>query len=383
MPDCVHLSRDMVRIDAGGSTCCGNTVDVRRCLSSEQPSEYCVHNRDFDGLLNGLSNTGDEVFRVSAVSCLRCEFKSVPILNKRHTAANEYISPTKKMWMDIQSIGQKGLNSKNKALTLDCNSNGYGDVVVAAWIAEGHKNTDTNVLLKASGKRAEFLQLLGQSPVSSGENVVSIGPTWSYDSRTRLTADRLAAWCTVLGLEMIWKKPPVLIGDESRNRINSRIENNKKLVVFCPRSTHTHREWPLAYWSDLYQMLVKMNCQVMVWGDDTLIDDAEPIGISWEDCAACVERASLVVGIDSAPIHFSGTVGAKCLAMLGPTTDGVFSHMPNVYCMSTEKRVMPCSGCWMWGEYYQHAACGRTCGSLSAMLPSMVFDKSAELLENA
>lgn len=383
MPDCVHLSKDMVRIDAGGSSCCGNTVDVRRCLSSEQPSEYCVPDRNFSGSLNGVSLNGRELSRISAVSCAQCDFKVIDKARQVSDGMTRYVSPTKQRWMEIHSLGRRDNESVKSHVILDCDKNGYGDVVVAAWIAEGHRESSRRVLLKANGKRADFLRLLGQTPVSEADQAVSIGPTWDYDSRTRLTSDRVAAWCTVLGLEMLWKRPSVLVSDERRQKFQDRIDPRKRLVVFCPRSTHSHREWPLAYWSNLADMLSVEGCQIMIWGDDTLLDNAEPIGISWEDCAACVERASLVVGIDSAPIHFSGTVGARCLALLGPTTDGVFSHMRNVHCFAMEKRVMPCTGCWMWGEYYQHSACGRTCGSLSALLPEMVFSKSMELISNA
>lgn len=382
MPDCVHLSKDMVRIDAGGSSCCGNTVDVRRCLSSEQPSEYCVPGRSFDGFLSGLADVEGERKLVKAVSCQSCNYKLADASRIMSKLPSNYVSSTKAMWMKIQSIGRNDIFSKRTSLVIDCDKNGYGDAVVAAWLAEGHKGSDIQVTLKATGKRNSFLRLLGQDPVTESAEAVSTGPTWDYDSKTRLTADRISSWCTVLGINMSWKRPKVVVSDDAKMRFLPRKESGKKLVVLCPRSTWKNREWPIDYWRDMLPLLLNHNCQAMVWGHDDLIKGIESVG-DWEDCAAAVQCADLVVGIDSAPIHLSGTIGATCLALLGPTTEGVFSHMPNVHCMSTEKRIMPCSGCWNWGEYYLNVPCIRTCSSLSAILPEMVFSKVLELLRKS
>lgn len=101
MPDCVHLSRDMVRIDAGGSTCCGNTVDVRRCLSLEQQSEYCVPHRSFDGCLSGVGSVGGEQKLIKAISCDKCAHHVFPV----QSVSAPPVSPTRRAWAKIHAIG--------------------------------------------------------------------------------------------------------------------------------------------------------------------------------------------------------------------------------------------------------------------------------------
>lgn len=102
MPDCVHLSRDMIRIETGGANCCGNTVDVRRCLSLDQSSEYCIPNRSFDGFLSGIGTVGDERKLVKAVSCDKCEHHVFPV----STVTAPPMSSTRKAWEKIHAIGR-------------------------------------------------------------------------------------------------------------------------------------------------------------------------------------------------------------------------------------------------------------------------------------
>lgn len=105
MPNCVHLSRDMVRIDAGGSTCCGNTVDVRRCLSSEQQSEYCVPHRSFEGFLSGIGDVGGERRLIKAVSCEKCDHFTRP----ECVVFRPPMSHTKRMWLQIHGMNENSL----------------------------------------------------------------------------------------------------------------------------------------------------------------------------------------------------------------------------------------------------------------------------------
>lgn len=100
MPDCVHLSRDMIRIDQAGSTCCGNTIDVRRCLSSDQSSEYCVPHRSFDGLLSGVGTVDGQQKLIKAVSCDKCPHHVFPI----ESVTAPPMSSTRKMWEKIHAI---------------------------------------------------------------------------------------------------------------------------------------------------------------------------------------------------------------------------------------------------------------------------------------
>jgi len=102
MPECVHLSKEMVRIEAGGSSCCGNTVDVRRCLSLEQQSEYCVPYRSFEGFLSGIGDVGGERKLIQAVSCQNCQ-------NFCRPECEVFVPPmshTKRMWLQIHGMNQ-------------------------------------------------------------------------------------------------------------------------------------------------------------------------------------------------------------------------------------------------------------------------------------
>ena len=59
--------------------------------------------------------------------------------------------------------------------------------------------------------------------------------------------------------------------------------------------------------------------------------------------------------------------------ILGPTTEGVFAHMDNVYCVSVAKRKMPCVGCWFGGGYFHGHGCSLGCCAMSNVTPEMVL----------
>lgn len=380
MPDCVYLSRDMVRVDAGGSTCCGNTVDVHRCLSQDQSSEWCVPAKSFDGSLSAIADVDGKSSRISAVSCEQCGFKILPKVLVPITGATK--SATRLAWEKIHYQSMQTSLSDNDAIVIDCRKMGYGDVICASWITEYYRREQKRVLLHATGGQAEMAACLGQEVVPECESMFSLKQTWSLDVISRLNADRLSNWCGTMGIEPRWKRPIIRIPEDDVLAASNIRSRHKRLAMFCPRSTHTMREWPPAYWNELAKLLAPYGFECLVFGDDDKYIDMEGSGVgrSWTLCAAIARECDVVVGIDSGPMHWCGTANAKCLSIMGPTTDGVFAHMDNVHCISVKKRVMPCVGCWLCGPYYDGYECDIGCCAMSNVTPDQVCDEVVRLV---
>lgn len=103
------------------------------------------------------------------------------------------------------------------------------------------------------------------------------------------------------------------------------------------------------------------------------------LGKSWEQNAALMLESDLVIGNDSGPIHLSGTLDVPSIAILGPTGDAVFSHMPSVRCIAVERRRVECVGCWLSAPY-NPSLCNFTCAALANVSPQEVHDLARKVL---
>ena len=84
-------------------------------------------------------------------------------------------------------------------------------------------------------------------------------------------------------------------------------------------------------------------------------------------------RSRLIVGVDSGPVHLSGTMDLPSVALLGRTTDAVFAMYPSVTCVSAVRSEVPCAGCWSgWG--YDKSICEVECKALKSITPERVCE---------
>lgn len=104
----------------------------------------------------------------------------------------------------------------------------------------------------------------------------------------------------------------------------------KPAVVFAPCSRHAAKNWP---WKRFVELGEHLDCQVILVGSP---DDAEtcekienhlPEGACTNLCGrtsllelgGVLQRADLVVTVDSGPMHMASAAGTPCLAIFGPT----------------------------------------------------------------
>ncbi|MEE9369535.1 MAG: glycosyltransferase family 9 protein [Pontiella sp.] len=102
------------------------------------------------------------------------------------------------------------------------------------------------------------------------------------------------------------------------------------VVVFAPCSRHAAKNWPAKRFVELGEQL---SAQIILVGapDDlemcTYIENALPEGAATNLCGkttllelgGVLQRADLVVTVDSGPMHMASATGTPCLAIFGPT----------------------------------------------------------------
>ena len=102
------------------------------------------------------------------------------------------------------------------------------------------------------------------------------------------------------------------------------------------------------------------------------------VGKSWNYIAAAMQSARLVIGNDSGPAHLSGTIGTPAIAIMGPTTERIYSYLPEVICY--RKKSLECAGCHCLLPLGYRASCEVGCIELYRTLPDEVAGAAAAFL---
>ncbi len=190
-----------------------------------------------------------------------------------------------------------------------------------------------------------------------------------------------------LKLESAYKRPTVTI-DETKVEFDKDhfLGLGEKRVLLCPQTHWQPRAWLPTYWIDLAWKLKQQGFGVAM----CLMDD-EPcykqvpyrfFGYSLNTVGWMMRNSNMVIGVDSMPAHFAGTIGTKPLALMGPTKPTVFTHIANVYCL--QSGMLPCVGCHFANNNGKgfRACCDQGCSSLFSLFPDSVLETVEKLLES-
>jgi ADP-heptose:LPS heptosyltransferase len=226
----------------------------------------------------------------------------------------------------------------------------------------------------------DLMAMLGL-PVDPQPGGITLDPVYDAEKKDRGRRPRVDYIREALRLTAPPTRPRLSLSDDDRAwAAEKAAELGSPLVLLFPQSAWKPREWPASYWVDLAWHLKKMGVPVLVMlqGDDARFHNTPQY--RWNTplprVAALMARASLMVGNDSFPAHLAGTVGVPTLALLGPTRPTVFSHTPDVECLSAE--TLDCTGCHFQAPF--RAACDQGCMSLYRLFPDQVLQRILERL---
>lgn len=146
----------------------------------------------------------------------------------------------------------------------------------------------------------------------------------------------------------------------TRRRLARRVKNvnpqRHPLVVLHPGPTWPVREWPAEYWCALAQRISESTSAVIIKIGTDLdsmgrVRPLTPIPntVDWTnqldvtETAALLEFASVLIGIDSGPLHIAGALGIPAVGLFGPIFGYLRLH-PDARTTIVSSSV-PCLGC--------------------------------------
>lgn len=283
---------------------------------------------------------------------------------------------------------------------IDCQDNGIGDVVLAAWLL--HSAKAAGLALRLNPRNQVWVtsvlaldsEQLSSEAGLSWSRTESIGTQYEYQHVPITPATRFDLWCDSLKLPRLSPVRPSYVehpadaawAEEHWNRIDQR--RSRRAVLF-PAAAWPLRCWPKAYYIDLAAMLLQRG--VVAAGLGATKDDVDSFPGQWlwgfdiPKVAALIRRADLVIANDSGPAHLSGTIGVPTLAICGPTRGRlVFGHDANVKAVSLDVQVLPCTGCHFSDALGFRDACRfGGCQALMRLAPDEVFRIAMEIVECA
>lgn len=257
---------------------------------------------------------------------------------------------------------------------------GLGDVVCFAWLGEGIRQAGHDVSFVASGWHAEVLKLF-QMPVTED----STGAVFTNDGYEKAVAMNsplnYIEWIAEkLG---IVDKParPKWVPDPTNRDMGRKASGD---VLIFPHGTWSPRIWPKNYFVELAYYLHREGYKVRVVTKERDYAFFMPfhciVGKPWAFIASAVQASKLVIGNDSGPAHFCGTIGTKTIAIHGPTQGArIYGHLPEV--IPFEKKSLPCAGCHCLPPF--RASCEIGCHQLYRTFPEDVFQLAVSILGKA
>ncbi len=262
---------------------------------------------------------------------------------------------------------------------------GLGDAVCFAWIGEGIRQAGKDVEFWAQGWHAEVLRLFRQKITKDETDGLFTNEGYETARKINSPLNYLQWIAQKLGVTDKPVRPKFVINplDREMGRIASAD------VLIFPHGVWTPRIWPKNYFVELGWLLQREGYKVrfvMKERDYTFFMPFHCIvGKSWSFIAAAVQQSSLVIGNDSGPAHFSGTIGTQTISIHGPTEGWrIYGHLPEVHPM--EKKMIGCGGCHCLPERDGGAwrvSCETGCHELYRTFPEEVFEMARKMLPKA
>lgn len=264
-----------------------------------------------------------------------------------------------------------------KRIILNADLHGFGDLCVTAFMSEGSKGHDPELIHWATGAKRTVLEMFGQTIADSPAGSVDTFAAYAVELRQGGAIPRVVSRGHELGITTPPKRPTVTIPAECHRWAAEQHQTGKPLVLVYPHTCYKSREYPAPYWVDLCWLLHEAGYDVRLFEEvrDERYDSV-PLyywGQDWPHMAAMMQRASVVIGNDSGPVHVAGVLDIPALALCGPTTASVFAHVPSVQVVTSDAS---CTGCYFGSPF--RAACDQGCRSLYELRPERVVEKVQE-----
>jgi heptosyltransferase-2 len=130
--------------------------------------------------------------------------------------------------------------------------------------------------------------------------------------------------------------------------------DQKPFAVVAPGAAHATKRWPIRHWQTLAERLQQLGYGVIAVGGPEDRELANAIGSSvinvageftLQETGACLARAAVVVSGDTGVMHMATGVGARVIALFGPTVElfGFFPYSKSAVVLQRDLSCRPCS----------------------------------------
>jgi hypothetical protein len=252
---------------------------------------------------------------------------------------------------------------------------GLGDACCFAWIGEGMSRAGHDVEFFCTGWRSDLLKMFYMK--TTADPYGAVVPQIGYETARKIGSHlNYLEWIMdQLGITVAPHRPRHDLTPMDR-------DNGRKAsaeVLIWPECVTRPRTWPKAYFIELGLLLRRegIECRMVTEKRDyDLTVFHEIYGASWSFLAGACQAAKLVIGNDSGPAHFSGTLGTPTLAIMGMTTEKIYGYLPEV--VPIRKKSLPCAGCHGLQPYRR--SCDTGCLELYRTYPEEVAAIAIEKL---
>jgi hypothetical protein len=237
-----------------------------------------------------------------------------------------------------------------------------------AWLEAGSR-LGPDPLVFHGTRNLDLAEMLGLT-IDSVPGGLNVNEAYHLEVADRGRLPRVDYIRRFLNISTPLVRPLLRFGDECESWAENTVrERGRPLVVLFPQTAWRTREWPANYWIDLAWKLKDQGIATIVSLDNQDQRFANTPyyiwGFSFASLAALIRKAAIVVGNDSFPTHFSGTLGVPTIALMGPTKATVFAHIPEVECLASTG--LECTGCHFGAPF--RPACDQGCMSLYRLFP--------------
>jgi hypothetical protein len=254
---------------------------------------------------------------------------------------------------------------------------GLGDVVCFAWLGEGIRAAGGEAEFFANGWHAEVLKLFRQKITTESEGAVYTDDGYEKAVAANSPLNYIEWIAEKLGITV---KPvrPKWVPDPMSRELGRKAAGD---VLIFPHGVWPPRCWPKNYFAELGWYLQREGYKVRFVMKERDYAFFMPfhciIGKSWAFIASAIQASKLVIGNDSGPAHFAGTIGTRTISIHGPTQGArIYGHIPEV--TPFEKRSLLCAGCHCLPPWRHSCEIG--CHQLYRTFPEEVFEFARGIL---
>lgn len=275
---------------------------------------------------------------------------------------------------------------------------GTGDVLMVLGVALGLRAQGrTAYLVGTRGDHADVLSLFGESLVPHAEGAWEVGGASVFHGGYMAARAVRAPFKTYVRniCETVapddppsWVAPtPLATSPENAEFAESvwrACGDDAPRVYMAPFAAFGTRIWPMAHWVDLAWGLRASGYRVLAGLHE---DNKEACGSfvkslwghPWNQVAAVIRSADLVVSNDTGPAHLAGCLKRPTLVVCGPT-EGLYEQYETVAEVSARPEDYECVGCWFARPRGFRKACDHTCRALAGVDPEGVIELAEEVL---